>query len=355
MPAATGMNDGPGYVANLKAPFPWFGGKSRVADAVWQAFGTVDRYLEPFAGTLAVLLGNPHPPRSEVVCDTNGLLCNFWRSIKWNPEEAARWACWPSMHDDLTARNNYLFSWAREHAHLLSEDPEYYDPKAAGWWVWGVSNWIGSGYGDVISQRKTAIPSLNSDVVVGGRGVMRASFRKIPEVGSRRGVNKIPTMRRSGVGAGGLAPDYENTRERLRHWFLHLQNRLFRVVVLNRDWRSCTSPTMLGEHDERPGLIRGIFLDPPYIMDGVRDAGVYASDADKTSDSTARAALEWALTLADRPGFKVAYCCYGFEFEDDLKDWSHVDGKLTGVRTDKGHLRKERIYFSPQCRQRTLF
>lgn len=43
----------------LKSPFVWFGGKRRVADQVWAALGDVDNYVEPFAGSLAVLLGRP--------------------------------------------------------------------------------------------------------------------------------------------------------------------------------------------------------------------------------------------------------------------------------------------------------
>lgn len=39
----------------MKAPFPWFGGKRRVADVVWAALGDVDNYVEPFAGSLACL------------------------------------------------------------------------------------------------------------------------------------------------------------------------------------------------------------------------------------------------------------------------------------------------------------
>jgi site-specific DNA-adenine methylase len=41
----------------LRAPFPWFGGKSRIAHLVWERFGDVAHYIEPFAGSLAVLLG----------------------------------------------------------------------------------------------------------------------------------------------------------------------------------------------------------------------------------------------------------------------------------------------------------
>ncbi len=32
----------------LAAPFPYFGGKSRACETVWDAFGTVDNYVEPF-------------------------------------------------------------------------------------------------------------------------------------------------------------------------------------------------------------------------------------------------------------------------------------------------------------------
>ena len=44
----------------MRAPFVWFGGKRRVAPEVWAALGDVPNYIEPFAGSLAVLLGRPH-------------------------------------------------------------------------------------------------------------------------------------------------------------------------------------------------------------------------------------------------------------------------------------------------------
>lgn len=43
----------------LKAPFPYFGGKSRVTREVWARFGDVPNYVEPFFGSGAVLLGRP--------------------------------------------------------------------------------------------------------------------------------------------------------------------------------------------------------------------------------------------------------------------------------------------------------
>lgn len=43
----------------MNAPFPYFGGKSRVADLVWSRFGDVKNYVEPFCGSCAVLLKRP--------------------------------------------------------------------------------------------------------------------------------------------------------------------------------------------------------------------------------------------------------------------------------------------------------
>jgi len=51
----------------MKAPFPWFGGKSRVAHLVWDRFGNVPNYVEPFFGSGAVLLDRPHAPHTETI------------------------------------------------------------------------------------------------------------------------------------------------------------------------------------------------------------------------------------------------------------------------------------------------
>lgn len=42
----------------LRAPFPYFGGKSRIAPTVWERFGAVPNYVEPFFGASA---SNPSP------------------------------------------------------------------------------------------------------------------------------------------------------------------------------------------------------------------------------------------------------------------------------------------------------
>src|SRR3954463_13930337 len=93
----------------LKAPFPYFGGKSRVAPIIWERFGEVRNYVEPFAGSLAVLLGRPTPfAGTETVNDKCGLIANFWRALRADPDAVARHADWPVNENDATARHAWL-------------------------------------------------------------------------------------------------------------------------------------------------------------------------------------------------------------------------------------------------------
>ena len=128
----------------LRAAFPWGGGKSLWYAEVNARLGTgpdVRAYIEPFAGSMAVLLSRPPAPR-EVVCDTDGLLVNAWRSIVMDPGMTACAADWPTFHDDLIARRRWLAEWSAKNSHRLQEDPFYFDPLAGGIWIWVASNAI---------------------------------------------------------------------------------------------------------------------------------------------------------------------------------------------------------------------
>ena len=92
---------GPGAVG-VKAPFPYFGGKSRIAGAVWERFGDVPNFVEPFFGSGAVLLSRPQPfAGSETVNDLDGMIANYWRATQADPDAVAQWADWPVNENDL--------------------------------------------------------------------------------------------------------------------------------------------------------------------------------------------------------------------------------------------------------------
>lgn len=134
-----------------KAPFPWFGGKRHAAGDIWRRLGDCAHYVEPFCGTLAVLLLRPHrcnrTYHSETVNDADGFLCNAWRAIQLRPDETADWASWPVSEADLHARHQWLLRWQTEHeVERLMGNPDWCDPRAAGYWLWGQSSWIGTGW-----------------------------------------------------------------------------------------------------------------------------------------------------------------------------------------------------------------
>lgn len=133
--------------AILRAPFPWFGGKRRVADVVWRAFGpSIANYVEPFAGSLAVLLARPNGAgKIETVNDRDRYLANFWRAVMADPDAVAASADWPVNEADLHARHKWLVNQA-EFRERMHTDPDFYDVKIAGWWVWGICQWIGGGW-----------------------------------------------------------------------------------------------------------------------------------------------------------------------------------------------------------------
>ena len=86
-----------------RAPFPHFGGKHQVAAVVWERFGPVRHYLEPFAGSLAVLLTRPHPPQIETVNDLDGQITNVWRALAQDPRAVAHYADRPVNELDMHA------------------------------------------------------------------------------------------------------------------------------------------------------------------------------------------------------------------------------------------------------------
>jgi hypothetical protein len=171
----------------LRAPFPYFGGKRRVAPIVWARLGNVPNYVEPFAGSLATLLARPaeFPPRVETVNDVDCYLSNFWRALKADPDAVASYADYPVNEADLHARHLWLVTQARENVERVKTDPDFYDAKVAGWWVWGQCLWIGSGW--------CAEPTWSGRANAGrrDRGIHTATHQQRPDLSgqSSRGLH----------------------------------------------------------------------------------------------------------------------------------------------------------------------
>ena len=336
-------------MTGLTAPFPYFGGKRRWAARINARIGQVDRYVEPFAGSLAVLLQAPARP-FEIVCDRNGFVANFWRAIRDDPEAVARAADWPTNHTDLIARHRWLIRWGAEHAEHLIGDPDWYEAKAAGWWAWGASNWIGGDWCAPTSANYTQRPYVQ----LSGSGVGVNQDTR-PRACQRQRGNGCSTNRQSV--RGDESPDM-TPGLRLLDWFHALARRLERVIVINRSWESLVTDTMLAQVPSSPDIDVGVFLDPPYLL-GARSANVlYQSDVEGSTDDVARASYEWAVAAGRNPRLRIVYCCHDGDFPVP-HGWTAETDTFGGVR-DPERRRKSRdlVMFSPACsqqRQASLF
>jgi len=354
--------------SDVKAPFPWFGGKRRVADVAWSAFGDVDNFVEPFAGSLAVLLERPAAHRgitvgAETVNDADAYLANMWRAVVAAPEEVARWADWPVNETDLFARHLWLVREGRERIARMDADPDHFDAKVAGWWLWGQCAWIGSGWcsgGGPWVVQDGAVMRLDRPVEDG------VSKRQRPHLGNAgQGVNrKRPHLGNAGHGAvngsdmtcgGSGAPSatwdrslWHEGEEPLVYGYMRaLQARLRRVRVCCGDWSRVVTDGALAY-----GATVGVFLDPRYDEE-VRTRGLYSTEGASLSG----AVRDWAVSAAERaPRLRIALCGYdgehampeGWRIHEWASSGAYLGGGGGGVNRANRH--RERIWFSPSCR-----
>lgn len=80
----------------MKPPVCYYGGKSTLAPRIAALFPPHGHYVEPFCGSLAVLLAKP-PSGMETVSDLDEAVVSFWRCLRDRPAELAR-ACALTPH-----------------------------------------------------------------------------------------------------------------------------------------------------------------------------------------------------------------------------------------------------------------
>lgn len=388
----------------LKAPFPYFGGKSTVAPIIWQALGQPKHYIEPFCGSAAVLLGRPdyNPAKHmETICDKDGFVANAWRGMQFAPDEIAKYCDWPVNHADLNARRKYL----NDNQNLLQQlcdDPEYFDAKIAGYWVWAMSCWIGSGLTRKDSMpridmgvgctKTTAgkLPALGNDGIGINHQAVQDLTRNRPQVALQGGVHalgQIPSIRadcgvnsqipllhheagvcrRPTYGASGahgvhkisLVDDEPAAVLDVRdpytpgiyHWFRELSERLRRVRVVCGDWNRVCG----GDWQDDRGTC-GMFLDPPYDPEKCnRDPKIYTEE----SATVANDVREWCIPRGERKTYRIVLAGYYDEhkiLEDEygwtVHKWSAHGGfanRGKGKTRGEENRHKEALFFSPHC------
>lgn len=313
----------------MAAPFPWFGGKSGACLQVWSAFGDVANYVEPFAGSAAMLLGAPDGKRIEAINDADGFVANFWRAIAQDPEAVAHHADWPCNENDLFARHSWLVRKAAELTERLHADPEWFDAKIAAWWCWGAANWIGSGW-------------------CGGDGPWVHDGERIVKGNAGQGINRqLPHLGNAGRGINRKLPHLSagrgDRRQFIFDWFGHLYGRLRDVRVACGDWQRVCKDSVTTRHG-----LTGVFLDPPYTK-GKMDyaAGGVGTDLpmqvqDWCADNGGNKLLR--IVLCGHQGEHDALLAHGWK----IRTWDARKGYATtdeAVENSAG----ETLWCSPHC------
>jgi hypothetical protein len=310
----------------LAAPFPYFGGKRRAAARIWQALGDPSGYVEPFAGSAAVLLARPafRGRRVETLNDLDGWLVNCWRAIQLSPDDVARHAWGPVAEIDYHAR----LAWLQQRRTLdlvawLEGDPEHHDAKAAGWWLYVLA----CGIGDPFGPGPWRVVDGHLRKGNAGQGVNR----KLPHLGDAgQGVNReLPHLGDAGQG-------------QLEAYMQQLADRLQRVRITCGAWDRVVKPSVIRSGTGGDGT-RALFLDPPYATSG----DLYA----ESSEGVAVAVREWCV--AAPRDLRVILCGYDTEHDTLLSQgWSVIEGKSgrgAGYSSDAFNGRRERLWLSPAC------
>lgn len=284
----------------LDAGVPWFGNKRQITQRLWDAFGSVDLFVDAFGGSAAVLFGRPEVRGHETYNDRDGYLCNYLRAARGAPEAMAELVDYPVVETDLYARHRWLIEQGPRLLTSLEADPDWFDAKIAAYWAWGLSCWIGDGW----CARLT---------------------RKLPNC--------------DGMGDKGLV---SLTRPELDALFARLARRLRNVRILCGDWTRPLAKTAL-----RSKGWRAVCLDPPYAEGGQQYT------AGGTGTPISARARAWALEHGRDPRLRIALCGRGDEHAElegvgwRVEVWSAKGGYGQGEAKEDRHA--ERIWFSPHC------
>ena len=320
----------------MKAPFPYFGGKSGAVQPVWAAFGDVANYVEPFAGSAAMLLNAPDGKRIETINDADGFVSNFWRSIAKDPEGVAIAADWPCNETDLFARHSWLVRTQGNLAHRLHDDPDWFDVKVAGWWCWGACNWIGSGWcsgtGPWIHDGTSLIDSRQLPHLNAGQGINR----QLPHLGDAgKGINrKLPHLGDAGQGARSAF---------IHDWFDQLHARLRDVRVTCGDWARVVKDSVTTRHG-----LTAVFLDPPYTK-GAMNYAVGGVGTDLPMQVQA-----WCADNGQNKALRIVLCGHAGEHDALLKHGWHLrtwTARKGYALSDEAvqNSKDETLWCSPHC------
>jgi len=302
----------------IRAPFPYYGKKYSIVDELNRRFGNIQIRIDPFCGSAAWILASS-PVKTEIINDLYADVVNAYRAIRADPDAVAYYCDYPVSELDRLARVWALRETLPERAARCAADPNWYDAKAAGYYLYTVS-----------IDLKSRPYQRGAWVVENGKLIKRTGAD---------GMTKSPPhmLRRQGTAKARYAE--------LVAWFRQIAERLRNVAIVCGDWRRAVDPFVSGKYG-----VTAILIDPPYPEYG----HLYATDA---QPSVWLGAARWAVECGDNPNVRIAVCGYWTPEADAVfpADWARFRWKAQGgfgnqrKRGVNENRRRECVWFSPHC------
>lgn len=224
--------------STARSPFPWFGGKQKLADEIIALFPAHSVYVEVFGGGASVLLSKP-PSALDVYNDRDEGLVNFFRCLRDEPERLV-----PLLELTPYSRSE----WERAKTGWWKEE----DPveRARQWYVVASQS-----FGAMVSRDRHPNGERAHGRGWGGERLGRMHLNRAAST-----ANRIDNV-----------------------WRFVQRMRLVQIECL--DWRSC-----LERYDHEDCVF---YLDPPYVA-ATRRAGGYEHEL---SDGDHAELVERVLSL----------------------------------------------------------
>ena len=262
----------------IKTPVSWVGNKTSILHILYALFPLkYERYIEPFGGSGAVLLGKEKPDRFEVYNDYNRNLVNLFRCMRDRPLAFIR----ELGFLPLNARDDFLI------IRKFFEKEEFTEEFLA----------------QELGLTTILLPDIQAAEI---RELYRASAE---DYDLKRAVMFLKLLRLSYSSSG---KSFACQPFSIRSLFALIQDfgrRMDSVVIENQDFE-----TLIGHYD-RPDAF--FYCDPPYYTsEYVYTCEFTWEDHVRLRDALCRADGKWLVSYNDCPKIRELYAdCAFFEFK----------------------------------------
>ena len=213
-------------VIAIRTPISWVGNKTSILPVIYSRFPMqYDRYIEPFGGSGAVLLGKETPDKFEVYNDYNKNLVNLFRCMRERPMAFIKELGFLTLNarDDFTVIKDF-FKKEEFNDRFLSEEMEL---------------------------TKIMLPELRADELI------ELQSKGVQEYDLRRAVMFLKLLRYSYSSGGKSFACQPFSVATLFSLIDRLSKRMEYTIIENQDFE------VLINHYDRPSAF--FYNDPPYI------------------------------------------------------------------------------------------